>query len=838
MSALPDWVGYGKLAADSVTDFRVRPVLRLLPLPFCISMSLSAQAADPPLNWGLCPVGDAIPAFEGAPPKPALGIVSPPRSEQPTDIAGDQLNGVEGQTLQYQGNVALTRGDQFIGTDQLTYDSEKETYKAEGNVRYQDAGMRVVADRAEGNQGQDQHKIEGVRYQLVDRRGSGAAERIELDGAKGEMHSSTYSTCPPNDRRWELRAKEIDVDTDKGMGVAHSATLRIGKVPVLYLPWFMFPIDDTRRTGLLFPMISNSDRNGFDYRQPIYLNLAPNYDATIVPRIMTSRGPSVAGEFRYLNPRGRGTFAGMYMPNDDLRDEDRGYFVFNGVQNLTRHWQARSAILWISDPAYFEDFNNSINGISFSSAKSVVGLYGRGRFWEAGILADHWQLADSTLTKASLPYSKQPQAYFRWEQPYSNWLTAGVETEAVRFQKEDSFNAAGTASRSFPGGTRVDIKPYISLPLEGASWFVKPTLAYRYTGYQLEGDLATQLATTQAREFATANGVPLNQALIARFYDDKPTRSLPIGSVDAGLYFDRSIHWGGRDYLQTLEPRLFYLYAPYRNQDGLPLFDTRLLSFSWGQLFRDNRYSGADRQTDANQLTLALSSRLLRDSDGHEKLSVSLGQIRYFDDLRVAIPGETPITSGKSSWVTDANWSPNDRWNFGVSYQWDPRAHKEDLASLRARYLLRNDGVINFAYRYRRDLSYRSDLPITDNNNPDLLEQVDFSFLYPINPRWSMVGRYYYSIFDRKPLETIVGVQWDSCCVAARLVARRWVHNREGDLGNGILFEIELKGLGSAGQDTRRTLRRAILGYYRDDLYLVPPETATGQTVSDPDPTP
>lgn len=764
----------------------MRPVVRLLPLPLCIAISLSAQAADRPPNWGLCPVDNAISPFEGA-PLLVPGAQTAPRSEQPTDIEGDTLGGVKDKSIEYQGNVALTRGDQFIGTDKLTYNEETETYVADGNVRYQDSGMRVVADRAEGNQAKDQHKIEDVRYQLVERRGNGVAETIELDGTKGEMRRSTYTTCPPGDKRWELRAQEIDVDTEKGMGVARNATLRIGKVPVLYVPWFMFPIDDTRRTGLLYPSLSNSDRNGFDYRQPIYLNLAPNYDATLNPRIMTNRGASLGAEFRYLNPSGGGTVAGMYMPNDDLRDRDRGFFIYNAFQNLNSHWQARSNLAWISDPRYFEDFSSSINGVSFSTAYSEAGLYGRGRYWDAGITGDHWELADFTLTDANLPYNRLPRGYFRWEQPFGNWFSAGIESEATRFEHP-----------VFDGGSRIDLKPYVSFPLTGNSWFVKPTFAWRYTGYQLDKDLGASLGGGTS-----------------------PSRSLPITTVDAGLFFDRSFRRNDRDYLQTLEPRLFYLNAPYRNQDGLPLFDTAPLTFSWGQLFRDNRYSGADRQSDANQLTLALSSRLIRESDGHEKLAVSVGQIRYFDDSRVTVPGETPVEKGKSSWVADATWSPSDRWNIGASYQWDPKFRREDLASLRARYLFKGDGVVNLAYRYRRGL----------------IEQTDVSFLYPINPRWSVVGRYYYSIFDHKPLETIAGVQWESCCIAARLLARRYVENREGNLSNGILFEIELKGLGSAGQDTRRTLRRAILGYYRDDLYLVPPETATGK-LADPDPTP
>ncbi|MES5815495.1 LPS assembly protein LptD [Pseudoxanthomonas sp. Soil82] len=755
----------------------MRLPLRLLPLSLSIAACLpgtALAASDKPLNWALCPAGDIIPPFEGAPPAAQPG--DPARDQQPTVIEGDKQEGTR-TTPQFQGNVALVRGDQFLGTDRIAMDTEAGTYVAEGNVRYQDSGIRIVADRAEGNQNTDTHTITNIRYQLVDRRGNGGADSIELTGPLGQMHHSTYSTCDPSQRMWELRAQQIDVDSDEGFGVARNAVLRMGKFPVLYVPWFKFPVDDRRQTGLLYPAVSMSSRNGFDYRQPIYLNLAPNYDMTLEPRWMSQRGLLLDTEFRYLYEGGRGTVNASYMPDDDLRDRDRGRFLFSGYHNLGQNWQARANVGWVSDERYVEDFANRLAGISASYLQSTAGIYGLGQHWSAGAMAEHFQLTDYTLTDANLPYSRLPRLYFNWEQPLGHWFDAGVWAETVRFEHSER-----------PGGSRLDVKPYVSARLGGPAWYITPTLAWRYTAYDLEPALAQQLGG-----------------------DTSPTRSLPITTFDAGVYFDRDTRIGGADYLHTLEPRLFYLNTPYREQDGLPLFDTRPFTFSWGQLFRDNRYSGADRQTDANQLTVALSTRLIRQADGREKLSASLGQIRYFEDSRVVAPGELPVEEGKSAWVADANYAINDRWNLGASYQWDPKFRREDLASVRARYLWPGDGVVNIGYRYRRDL----------------LEQADFNFLYPINPVWSVVGRYYYSMDDDKLLEAVGGVQWDSCCLAVRALARRYVRNREGELDNSIQFEFVLKGLGSAGQDTERTLRRAILGYYRDDLYLVPPSNTT-----------
>jgi LPS-assembly protein len=809
-------------------------------LSLCIALALPAYARDEEdENWGLCPIVDALPGFD----EPAEGSPET-RAGQPTDIEGDELQDLENSNTLVQGNVALSRGDQALHTDKLTFNRETGDYVAEGSVRYQDSGMRVVAQRATGNQDKDTHRIEDLQYQLTRRRGNGGAEAIEMHGAEGALIGSTYSTCDPGQRAWELRAGRIDINTEEGMGVARNATLRIGKVPVLHVPWFMFPIDERRRTGLLYPSISMSGRNGFDWRQPIYLNLAPNYDATLNPRYMSKRGGSLGGEFRWLYPEGSGRAWGNYMPHDNLPgdepwrylnnlngipipgatlpEDDRGAFRLNSVHRFGRKWFARADLGWVSDTHYFEDFSSSLYGVSTSFVTSTIGVYGRGRYWNAGFMADHNQLADYTLNERSLRFDRLPRAYLSWAQPLGDWFEAGLDTEVVRFEHE-SITRVGP-DLEVPAGSRFDFKPFVSLPLEGSSWFLHPKLAWRYTGYQLDGT-----AEERAREYASRYRVPLTPALVEQFRDSTPNRSLPISSVDTGLYFDRETTIRGDRYLHTLEPRLYYLHVPYENQDGLPIFDTAPLTFSWGQLFRDDRFGGADRQTDANQLTAAVTTRLIGEDDGRERLTLSLGQIKYFDTSRVVMPGEPPVQQGKSAWVAETTVAPSDRWNITAAYQWDPQYRGTNLASLRARYLIGDAGIVNIGYRYRRDAISRN----------DLFEQADFSFLYPVNDNWSVVGRYYYSLLDNKALEQLAGVQWESCCLAVRVLGRRYLKNRTGDLNSSLQIEFELKGLGSAGQDTGRILRRAILGYDRDDLYLVPP-SSVNFTDSDlvPDPIP
>ncbi|AXK71115.1 LPS-assembly protein LptD [Lysobacter sp. TY2-98] len=799
---------------------RVRPTLRLLPLSLCIAIALPAMAAEEKEDWSLCPLRDAVPAFEGV-ATPASGDTAT-RVTQPTDIEGDTLQGSESTDTLVQGNVQLRRGDQFLGTDRLIYNQTSGDYKADGSVRYQDSGMRIVAKSAEGNQESDTHTINDLQYQLMRRRGNGGAEKIALKDQNGALYGGTYSTCDPGQRAWELRAKEIDIDLAKGRGVAHNATLRVGKVPVLYVPWFAFPTDDRRQTGLLYPSISSSNRNGFDWKQPIYINIAPNYDATLYPRYMSKRGLHLGAEFRWLYEQGSGSVYGAWMPKDDLPgrrperyledlngnpipgatlpDSNRGQFGLTAIHNINSTFYASANLGWVSDTHYLEDFSNSLYGVSSYFVHSETGVFGRGRYWNAGLAADHYQLADYTLSDANLPYDRLPRLYGHWAQPFGRWLEAGVDGEMVRFQHVTYSGQNGQFD-----GSRLDLKPYVAANFDGASWFVHPKLAWRYTGWQLDNDWQTRALQ------------PLT--------DLSPSRSLPISTLDAGMYFDRSTSVLGTRYLQTFEPRLFYLNVPYRDQNGIPLFDTAPMTFSWGQLFRDNRYTGPDRQTDANQLTVAATTRFISESDGRERLSVSLGQIRYFEDSRVIIDGaESPVSQGKSAWVLESSFSPSDRWLINGAYQWDPKIRGQDLASLRARYLVGDRGILNFGYRYRRNTTFN---PAVAGSQPDLVRQADVSFLYPITDNWSVVGRYYYSILDHKPLEEIAGVQWESCCLAVRAVGRRYLRDRTGDLNNSIQLEVELKGLGSAGQKASRVLRRAILGYDRDDLYLVPPQTVS-----------
>lgn len=701
------------------------------------------------------------------------------REDAPTDLVAQAFNIQDKTRYEMTGGVEILRADQRIAADRLFYDTEAETYDAEGNVQYQDRGLLLGAERARGELANDRNVLDDVDYQLLDSRGNGSAATAVTQGNTSDLTRVVYTTCDPGHHSWELRAREVKLDQAEGVGTAKHATLRVGNVPILYLPYASFPIDDRRRSGFLFPSIGSSQDNGIDISVPYYLNLAPNYDATLIPRIIGRRGLMLGGEFRYLTDTQRGEIYGTYLPDDDLTGEDRGSLTFRHNGRLGDNWSVNANINHISDDRYFEDFGDSLATASTTLLESTAAINGRGQYWNASVAVQEWDLTDpsidAVLRDRAEPYRRLPRALFSYEQPFADWFNVGLRSEGIAFDHSDK-----------PGATRVDLMPYISMPFERAAGFVRPEIAYRYTTYSLDS------ARYENRDYI----------------DRSPQRGVPIYSVDAGLFYERSMQWFDRPMLQTLEPRLYYLYVPYRDQNDLPVFDTQELSFAFNQLFRPNRFTGADRQTDANQLAAALTTRFLDETTGRERFSASLGQIRYFEPQRVQLPGVPTIDRPGSAYVADAALSLDDRWSVGASHQWDPEDELSDLSALRAQYRWSDAGVANFAYRFRRHTRGAFETQAQ-------VEQIDASVLVPLNDRWRLVARWNYSLLDNSTLEAMGGIEWDNCCLAMRVLGRHYLKNSLGEKNNGIYIEMEFKGLATLGRKSGELLERAILGYSR-----------------------
>jgi LPS-assembly protein len=507
----------------------------------------------------------------------------------------------------------------------------------------------------------------------------------------------------------------------------------------------------------------------------------------------------LGGEFRYLVPGSTGQLNAQYVPKDhgesdgltDTRGDSRYLVQFSDRTQLWKGWQFVSSYNHASDASYLYDFGDSLSHGAIYTLSSNVALVGSGKWWDASVGGTIYQNVNPFITDSGLPYRQLPYARFSMDVPLSRWLELGLDSEAVAFRKN-----------GYVEGQREDIYPYLAADFGSSAWFVRPKVAWRYTAYQLDGDYQDY---GYAGLLGSGVGTP--------FTDKSPSRSLPVVSLDSGLVFDRAASLFGSSYTQTLEPRLYYLYVPYRNQDNLPLFNTNAMTFDYWQLFSPNRFSGADRQMDANNLTAALTTRLL-DEGGVERLSASLGQIHYFSPQRVQLArGQNsvvpPTDWTRSDYVAQLDIRLNDRWRLASSYQWSPNSRLTDMGMLELQRRIGTDGIFNFSYRYRRGL----------------LEQYNASVVYPVSERWRLVGAWTYSVKDRQSIDALAGVEYDSCCVSLRLVGRSYVNQAYYGFGpiatagrldrrdNAVMFEVVFKGLGSTGGQIDPLLRRDILGY-------------------------
>lgn len=719
--------------------------LILATAPFASAAPVACSLATP------CPAC-AAPLF----PVAAAGAFTPEqRAAANTEVGAGSVRVLGEDQYRMDSDVVVNRADQWLWSDRLDYNAAEGTMYSPGPMRFQNDAMLARAEAATWREA-GASDLSRMQFQLRDGRGNGRAEAAQL-AADGNttLTVASFTSCDPADPDWQLRAGRIELDQESGVGHARDVTLRLGDVPVLYLPWARFPIDDRRQSGFLVPSLGSSNDAGYDLIVPYYFNIAPNYDATVSPRFIRDRGAMLGGEVRYLGETQQGVVEMSWLDRDDRTGDTRSSFDWTHRGRFGAHWLVDSSLRDVSDERYFEDFGQSLTSVATSLLPSHAYLRGRGAWWSANFGGDRQQVTDPRLTPAVEPYRRLPRAQFEMVSPNLDGPQFGLRSEWVRFHKDDALS-----------GDRLDLNPYVSWPLEGSAWFVRPQLGYRYTSYDID-----------------------------RAEDASPSRGLGIASLDAGLFFDRSLDVAGSGWTQTLEPRLYALHVPYENQDHLPLFDTQALTDSFAALFRDNRYTGADRQVDANQVTTALTSRFI-DASGRDRVRLSLGQVHYFDAPRVVLPGQLPEDRSGSDWAGEAEWIVNDRLSLNLGGQWDAHNDWTELGYAGATWHYRDRGLARLGYRYRRGQ----------------LEQVDVAGLIPLNANWRLIARWNQSLRDDQLLEAFGGIEYESCCYAVRVLARRYVRSFEGELNNGIMFELELKGLGSLGRRTEDFLSRAMLG--------------------------
>lgn len=727
----------------------------------CFSSSVRSE-----VSWPLCDItddADFLPYVDS--------------TEQTTvDVKADDAQLTEGGISVFTGNVIVNRAGQELTASRATYDQNTGDVTAQGDVNLRDSGMIVRSQQAEWSMSKDEGSIDNAQYRIREMHARGEASHVHRQGKiKTTLKDATYTTCAPGDDAWLLQASKVNLDHEEAVGSARNVVVRLGGIPIFYTPYISFPLNDERKSGFLIPAFGSSDKTGFDVSTPYYWNISPNTDATLTPRYMADRGLMLNGEFRYLDELGQGVIEAGFLASDDLETEgsninpnyqqDRKHFSWQNTSQLSSRWNSTLDYNYVSDSSYLQDFGTSL------SLASTTHL---NRELKVGYNANNWNFTGrlkgyQTLTDAVTPYKQLPQLRFSGVLPeQAMGLSYGMAAEYVDFEHDD-----------LTAGQRFDIEPSVSLPWRNAAGFITPRLALRHTQYNL-----TENGTTVA--------------------DKTPSRTLPVASLDTGLFFDRDTTFAGNSYTHTLEPRVFYLYIPERDQADIPVFDSGLRTFNMGQLFAYDRFSGADRVGDANQVTTGVTSRIIEQQSGREILRLSLGQIHYFQDRKVSITNNIVATRSNSDMVAEIAASIAKQWTARGEIQWDPRDNTSNMSALSLRYRGDNGQLFNVSHRYRRDVI----------NTTDGLEQLDISARIPFNQQWSMIGRWYHSLQDNRTLEGLAGIEYGSCCWATRLVLRDYVNSAtDVDRNLAIFFQIELKGLGNFGQNSDSLLEKSILGY-------------------------
>jgi LPS-assembly protein len=644
----------------------------------------------------------------------------------------------QGASVDQDGNVDLLGRVELTAPEALVF----------GEDAHYDRDIETVSFSAAG-------------FDLPTRPARGSAQQIEVTSeSRISLASMLFTTCPPENVAWEISAKSAELDINGGVGTARGVKLDFKGVPVLYVPYFSFPINDQRKSGFLTPVPGSGERTGFELTVPYYLNLAPNYDLTLAPRYMAERGTQINSDFRYLLPNSRGDFGFEYLPDDEETQTTRRYanLQHESLFGFRDQLQILSGMEGVSDDTYFEDLGTSLAVTSQTHLNRFLDLNYFAPSWSLLTRFQNYQTIDPVLTDAERPYERVPQMVFggRWG---GGLVRFDSDTELVSFDRN-----VGTT------GWRLDSTQEISLRFARSGMFLAPAIAVRQTNYWLDD---------------TAPGE-----------DDVLRRGLPIGSLDMGMTFERETQ-GRRDWVQTLEPRLLYVHVPFEDQAALPVFDTIVPDFNLVQLFRKYQFVGPDRIADTEQLSFGVTTRLIDAVNGRERLTASLGQTRYLDPQLVTLPGVAPTDTDASDYLAEVAIGMRDAWALDLGYQWNSETELTARTETRLEYRPKDDRVFGIGYRYRRDS----------------LEQGDVSVVWPIAQRWRIIGSYSYSFLDKERLEDFVGWEYEACCWRLRMINRNYVSSRTGESDSSLSIVLELKGLSQRVASPDELLDRGILGY-------------------------
>jgi len=721
---------------------------------------LAATGIAPPAVAAECawPAADVAAAADAVPP--AAGNEDRKADEQPIVIKSGPDSEVSREgDAKLTGGVTIVQGDRQVSADSATYDAAERRFEVQGDVEFRSPELRLKGGSGSWN-ALGTGQFTGAEFELPQRPARGSAAELEMTREGNlKLAGVRFTTCPVGSTDWELRASSIEIDQRTQQGRGRNVRIDLKGIPILYTPVITFPVGPARKSGFLFPSFGNSDKSGFELGVPYYLNLAPNYDLTLTPFLLSRRGFGAGADFRYLTGRSRGKFDTDYLPGDDLAGEDRRYSALVHRTDFTDRLRFDANLADVSDSRYFEDFGLGPDGTSIMFLNRNLRLAWLGQGWRLDGLVQDFQVIDLDVDPLDRPYSRLPQLAFTGLWPLPGGLETSVDAETVWFDRDVGVT-----------GLRADAVPRIAWPVRGSGYHFEPSAAFRATAYELSD---------------TAPGE-----------DDSPSRTAPILSLDAGLVFEREA--GERkQFVHTLEPRLRYTYIPFRDQDDLPVFDTALPDLNLVQLFRTNRYVGADRLGDANELAAGFTTRLLRAESGQQYLTATIGQRFYFESPEVVLPGEAPESRSASNLVGEVQLTAWRSWSARAGVEWDGEQSNTLRGEGSVQYRPADNKVVNFGYRYREGL----------------LEQWDAAFAWRLSPAWQVFARQVYSTKEDKSIDRFAGFEYSGCCWRLRLLGRNYVSNRTGESDNSILLQVELTGLSSVGSRSDTFLEGAIRGY-------------------------
>jgi LPS-assembly protein len=692
-----------------------------------------------------------------------------PVQETPAFVEADRLVGKKENQIEATGNAILRKRGQSIKADRLLYFQDTQDLDAQGSVVLEQDGNTMSGPHLVLNLDTNIGQMERPVFYLAENDARGSADVMHFEDKQHyTLDNATYTTCPADDEDWFLKMKGLEIDRERQIGVAHHAWVEFMGTPILYSPWMDFPLNDQRKSGFLSPVFGSTTKGGSDLMVPYYWNIAPNRDATIAPRVMAKRGVLLNNEFRYLEAGYGGELHVDVLPNDSLANRSRTRLALTHSQNIAAGWTGYLNLNRVSDNAYFRDLADSVNTTSQVNLLREGSLSYNAGWWNTTARMQRFQTLQDPAAPIAVPYARLPQLTVA-AQRYASAANFAFAGEFVDFSHPTALNAR-----------RLVLNPSVSYPLlSDPAYYLTPKVALHSTHYMMGANNAAALPNA--------------------------SRALPIFSMDSGMAFERDLSLAGGEYLHTLEPRVFYVYVPFRDQTQLPNFDSAQADFNFVQMFAENRFFGSDRVGDANHVTLAMTSRLLEQANGMERLKVTLGERFSFSPPRVNFI--TPMTStNRSDILLAVAGRVTNAWTLDSEAQFDPNQSHIQRYNIAAYYRPETGKVVNLRYRFLRNT----------------LRHADFSAQWPLSGRWHAVGRWNYSFQDRRLLEGIAGLEYNQACWTLRLVAQRFTVGTQ-QANTGIFIQLELNDLVKVGSDPLLLLRNSVTGYTK--LNDRPPQT-------------